>query len=899
MNRFRTTMTARRSLFGMVILITATMFCLGNAGCSRPFWRKQADFDSYDAIQEKTADARWWVPRISVDPDPRSRFYDPYDPDCEPLPPDDPAAHEYMHWVDGKCGYKSWHDFGTALSIENPHWLEAFGLTNEMLDGIESGEIEPVVGLYNMTLEDAIELANIHSRDYQTEVETVFLAALALTFERFQFGVRYLPEPTFDLNQFSSTSGKGSMSASSGVGASQLLPAGGQWTVELLNNTLWFFTGDHRTTSASILSYSLVQPLLLGGGRKFVLEALTQAERNLLYAVRDLARFRMVFFTDTVADYLTLLRLQQNVVNQQGNILRLEEQTEIQKALADERPQEISEGLEQLPPELDPEQLSAEQKAQLSEEQQLSGIIKPDGMPLRYNDQTSALYWRGPMSPEDLAAVLRLSDDPAFQQAVNDISRRLGSEVTTLNVAQLETDLVSSRNTLRDQEVAFQNALDTYKLFVLGLPPDLPISIDLSMLGPFELIDPRLSIVEQRVKEFVIVWAQLNEDNPDEMQLAEVIDGLVELDERIRFDGIQLVDEDFARVASILQQGLGKRFQTEAQILRARRDYDNDQRLYSELRNDLDEVSNSIQRIRSQVQMGGLTFDQRIFIFVEIANLREELLKISQGLQVIQIGLRVELIILEPFTMKSWESVEQGLNNRRDLKNARAQVMDARRLLEVRANQLEAVLDVIIEGDIGSLGAGAESSHFQLNRSSMRAGVEFTAPLDQISERNAYRTAQVAYQRARRTYMLVEDQIKRDIRRDWRQLDVTRQNFENNRVNIRLAALQYDNAVEAAAAPVEGTTARGSSSALDLLNALRSVLQASNSLIGDWVTYEQNRLNIYLNMGIMEIDSQGIWVDDYYQSRAASANEAEQDGNRTRESDSVGESDFGGEFVQP
>ena len=599
MNRIRTTMDVRRSTFWMVILITATMFCLGTVGCSRPFWRKQADLDSYDAIQEKTADARWWLPRISVDPDPRSRFYDPYDPDCEPLPPDDPAAHEYMHWVDGKCGYKSWHDFGTALSIENPHWLESFGISQEMLTDMENGEFEPVVGLYDMTLEDAIELANIHSRNYQTEIETVFLAALSLTFERFQFGVRYLPEPSFGLNQFSSTTGEGSMSAASGVGMSQLLPAGGQWTVELLNNTLWFFSGDHRTTSASILSYSLVQPLLLGGGRKVVLEALTQAERNLLYATRDLARFRKVFFTDTVASFLRLLQLQQAVVNQRGNILRLEEQTEIQKALADERPEEISEGLDQLPPELDPEQqFSQEQLDQRSDEEKAAGIIRPPGMPLRYNATTGALYWRGPMSPEDLAQMLRLSNDPAYQQAVNDLARRLGSEVTTLNVAQLETQLVSSRNVLRNQEIAFQNALDIYKVNILGLPPDLPMSIDLSMLTPFELIDPRLALVEQRVKDFVIVWAQLDGENPDEVQLASVIDGLVELDERIRFDGIRLVDEDFVRVDNILQQGMGKRFQTEEQIIRATRDYENDTRLYSELRTDLDEASVRTEQIR-------------------------------------------------------------------------------------------------------------------------------------------------------------------------------------------------------------------------------------------------------------------------------------------------------------
>jgi hypothetical protein len=38
--------------------------------------------------------------------DPRSRFFDPYDQDEPPMPPDDPISHELMLEVDGKKGFQ-------------------------------------------------------------------------------------------------------------------------------------------------------------------------------------------------------------------------------------------------------------------------------------------------------------------------------------------------------------------------------------------------------------------------------------------------------------------------------------------------------------------------------------------------------------------------------------------------------------------------------------------------------------------------------------------------------------------------------------------------------------------------------------------------------------------------
>src|SRR5262249_46139965 len=168
--------------------------------------------------------------------------------------------------------------------------------------------------------EDAIDLSYIHSRDYQTQIENLYLAALALTLQRFAFDVQFIglngkPSSSLSFTDVPSTSdtlalgSNGSLSTlsqgallPSNVGATQLLPSGAQWLVELANNTLWLFAkGDSSQATATTLSYSLVQPLLANGGRRFVMENLTQAERNVLYAARDLARYRQGFFTSTVA----------------------------------------------------------------------------------------------------------------------------------------------------------------------------------------------------------------------------------------------------------------------------------------------------------------------------------------------------------------------------------------------------------------------------------------------------------------------------------------------------------------------------------------------------------------------------------------------------------------------
>ena len=63
------------------------------------------------------------------------------------------------------------------------------------------------------------------------------------------------------------------------------------------NSFVFEFTGDNADFTSSIANFAFVQPLLRGAGKHIALEQLTQAERNLLAAIRAYSQYRQGFFT--------------------------------------------------------------------------------------------------------------------------------------------------------------------------------------------------------------------------------------------------------------------------------------------------------------------------------------------------------------------------------------------------------------------------------------------------------------------------------------------------------------------------------------------------------------------------------------------------------------------------
>jgi len=869
---------------------------IGLSGCSRPFWRTQADFDTYNLLMEKTADERWDVPRVSLEADIRSRIYDPFDPDLEPLPPDDLTANQYMHWVDGMRGYKSWHKFGQAMSVENPHWLSQFEFTPEDFEvdwlktgGEEGTECPPAIvpTLRNLTLEQAIELANINSREYQLQLENTYLSALALTFSRFRFNVRYLGlnglEPTSDLTYLNQPSNLSTLSFANRFGISQLLPTGGQWIVELANNTLWVFSSPSDTNSASVLSYSIVQPLLQGAGRKVVLEDLTLTERQVLYNIRTLARFRKIFFAETVINdgasggYLGILRQIQQVENQRSNLRELQIQIDRLRAI-----------------NANPNRICQETLAELPE-----GFVIPDEFAtrLRYDAENKLLIWQGEMLPADEDRLRTLSEDPATKLALYSIIAQYRLQIITLDLAQLLNRQATSRNALRSSEANLLANIDDFKL-QLGVPTDFQLTVDRSMLKPFELIDSRLSGIEDSLQDAILAWGDLEDGELTQVRLGSMVEELERIREKIGIDGIDVTQGDLDREAANRESRL-RRLPSPEDREQAIRNIERDRLLFKRIVEEdeyLGEVLAELARLLRSYELPWETppelppddgfplllqylqddvFPTRADIPGLLRNLREDLLQLAQRLKVVQAGVRSDLITLPDFDMCLEDTIGLALENRLDLMNSRGRVMDSRRAMEVAANRMEGVLNVVTRGDIRNSG-GNNPFDLRADRSTFQVGVQFTAPLDQVLVRNDYRATQIAYQQARRDFMELEDTVKLQVREEWRQLKLLAENFETSRQNLRIAAIQLDLAVENAAIPPAGGQgaipqvgqfARGTgggNQGLNLLNALQTILNAQNDLINIWVEYERNRINIHRDMDIMEIDERGMWQDKAY-----------------------------------
>ena len=922
----------RRQVNCLAVLACAAFLC---CGCSRSFWRSQADFDAYNLLSQKQFDSHWVIPRTSIEPDQRSRFYDPFDRDLPPLPPDDPAASRYMEWVNGIRGYKSWHKFGRSISVENPQWLANFGIapdsfhdSYQLSDGITDGD-DPtklptgdtsrlVPTIENLTLAQTIELASIHSRDYQTQLENLYSSALQLSLDQFQFQVRYLvgkgptgpstalpstSVPTGILNNTTVPGTSNALGLASAGGMSQILPTGGQWIVGLANNTLWLFSGGQQTTSQSLLSYSLVQPLLSGAGRKFFLENLTFSERNVLYNTRILARYRRLFFADAVVNtgggsvsspvaisatssssvsnpavistnasvnvaagttagttaasssaqyggFFGLLYQLQLVLNQHENVENFRIQSQRMKELVAQTPfRRLDAG--SLP----------------------DGIQFPQKLARRieYLPSSRRIRWKDSevMSDTERDELLALSNDSKYRAAINEIYTQLRVGVTTLDLLQVDTTLTNSIIAERRAKFAYDDEIDQFKMF-LGLPTDMQITVDRSLLKQFELTDPRLLSIEKRLLGFVTRAFGLDVNDPPIEDLKFIVDRMSKMTDLVRTDAIDLVAADVEKVKEQMPRRLEKLLWDESRETVTAR-FERDTLIFKNVYETFEEIARQVTLWQRQIEDSDPGIEARRQILSDVKDAREDLLLILQNLRVLQAGLRAELIELIDFNMSLEEATETALQNRLDLMNSRARVMDVRRNMEVAANRLEAILNLVAQGSLNTPAGANHPLDFRGASSNFQIGLQMTTPLDQVQVRNAYRSSLISYQQARRAYMLLEDQVKYDIRTSWRQLRMNAQIFEVSRKALRQAALQLDINVannmnpKAQVAGQGGTTNLGITG-LNLINAVNAVLTSHNNLINIWVLYERNRINIYRDMDIMEVDERGVWTDPFYRN---------------------------------
>jgi outer membrane protein TolC len=204
---------------------------------------------------------------------------------------------------------------------------------NEIIEG------RTVTNRLVLDLEQSLDLSIKNSREYQTEKEQLYLTALTLTGSRYEFSPQFFANSTAQLA--GTPDGLETGSVSSKVGVNQMVKTGGQLSLALANDILSYYTGNQPRSILNVISFNLAQPLLRGFGKNNqALENLTQAERNVVYALRSFHLYEQQFAVETVSAYFALLTQKEFVRNYYQNYTnRLETTKYLEERSVDRVPQ--------------------------------------------------------------------------------------------------------------------------------------------------------------------------------------------------------------------------------------------------------------------------------------------------------------------------------------------------------------------------------------------------------------------------------------------------------------------------------------------------------------------------------------------------------------------------------
>jgi outer membrane protein TolC len=914
--------------------------------CSRTHYRLRADRDSFGILNEKGSGSPWRIPfNFAVRPDPRSRFYDPTPPDDPILPPPIPKLYGYelpdlpdrdpgrfrrtganvspggpweevegipvanspipgqfvgqylgqpisslgQHSPSSPRGYFPVQPASVEFSLQETLPGNGEQAGTEIPDPSDTGSGAREVGVElrvaplsssawealpddtlrrmfefdsvreefersfqrmpdpeqlddaeRITLEDILELAALNHRDYQTQKELLYAAALRLTLERFDYEMRFSPSGNGTAVDFLHLRSGGvtqnTLAIPTQVGAERVLATGGTILTRFANDVVLTFNGPDGFAA------DVGSELLLGVSqsvfqRDIIFESLTQAERDVVYAARDFARFRKVLFRNLATQYYNLL----------------------------------------------------------------------------------LAYRRIEIDSQDYFSTYR-----AFHQG--EAEYRAG-RLPRFQVDQLEQNALSSRSSLIGSSTAFEGNLDDLK-FAIGLPPELPLNLDLSELEELTLRDEsavsgervrraRRNLVSEReqvtpdqgvllnssidLTRRLIDWgnlrrrlgqADIDQGSLEDLLLQLLVDEsrlLVNfnrealrsaLDEVPPAPPIRIFQRTMELVNSLVIQSNRQldlpisRDLPEQDVQQIRRGLRQLVQSYDALQLELEQVvaSRQLGRVAELVEASQQLLEQADRVAEQVNQvlqmepqgpddaLRNTLDEVDLLLRISQEFLAQEVPSLAPLEIDMEEAMLAALLERFDVMNERGTLADSWRRIKLTGDDLRSVLNLSATQVVRTRSDVNRPFDFTFDDSQTRLTLQFDTPLNRRAQRNAFRAALLDYQRGLRNLMALEDGIKLDIREELRQLQLNREQY---RIAVASAALAFERVVSTRLQlqlGVQNVAAR------DFLEAQQAYTASLSNVASVQIRYILNRIQLFLDLEQLEVDEQLFWNELYDES---------------------------------
>lgn len=384
-----------------------------------------------------------------------------------------------------------------------------------------------------------------------------------------------------------------------------------------------------------------------------------------------------------------------------------------------------------------------------------------------------------------------------------------GREDDRQSIELTRQTLYASQSALLSEQNGYEAMLDSYKV-TLGLPPDLPVRIEDSLLDQFNLIDARLMAAQAAVNGLL---TRVRDDRTYPVLPIQRYDDLKPVRELCRSQ-LAMVEGDIHS----FQQALPNRIA-------------------------------SLQLLASRPEIRTGQIAPQIF---SITLLEERLANLQTDLA------RLKATMAETLSeVKDVEETRQAANGDPTVMRS-----DARLMLR---DLLTGLYDELVELSLIEVRARLDTRHLtpidlefeealeiaRVNRHDwLKVRVQATETLPRSSESDLPRFWQQD--------CAVDDNIHLRLRRIVRDIREDQINFEVRRAAVFVALLRTDLTRIGLTAPMMGG---GSTTARDVQEALQTLLRAQNDFLASWVDYETLRMNLDLELGTIQLDDRGMWID--------------------------------------
>ncbi|MCU0871673.1 MAG: TolC family protein [Pirellulaceae bacterium] len=688
-----------------------------------------------------------------------------------------------------------------------------------------------------LALEDIVELALINSRDYQTQKERLYEAALDLTLARFDYDLKFATSGNgvnVDYTAFS-PSGQSVLGIGTPLSVDQVLATGGTFLADFANDVVLTFNGANgfSTDVSSRLLSRFSQTIFQ---RDIVLERLTQVERNVVYEARSFARFRKTLFRDLAEQYYRLLLTYRGIeivsqdyfsnlrgFNQSeaeyraGRLPRFQVD-QFEQSTLDSRSELIGRcnGLEEsldqlkieigLPPEL-PLNLDLTELDQLTLRDEVTAVAE------RVRRSRRNLITERGLATRERGALLNASVDLVRKMLlVEQLQQRLGEEASGLAALQLELAQLAAAET--ELEVQFNR--DVLRQEQNASPAAPPLRI---FQRTMDLVNSLLVLTSRQLR----VADLRGLDSAAVNTIRQRTEDLSKRSDTLQADlDLIIAERELARIPEFVQ--------TAAAML-----------------TEADAIAGQTQALLPpQVADPNAALQQALAEADRLIAQSQELLTREAG------GLA-------PVEVEVDEAMLTALTLRYDLMNQRESLADAWRDIKFRGDDLKSVLNLQASQQLRTRRTSGQP--FKAD-SDTQVAITFDAPLNRRAQRNDFRKSLIDYNAGLRTLMQAEDDVKLEVRDRLRQLALDQEQY---RIAVASTALAYERRISTRLQlrlGVENIRVE------DVLDAQRAYTQSLNKLAGSHIDYVLDRIGLFLDLELLEVDESGVWpqlYDETYQ----------------------------------